>query len=337
MTKRFLFSTLFCALGLNFLMAATITVSNEPSAPAQFQVIQDAVNAASSGDTILISPSAFPYQSPSVGKKLYIYGPGYFPATTGHKTAILVGILTFSTGSGGSTISGLNIQEQVDVADGPVRLDHNSIQSIRFLAGGFDLIAEDNFIRGQIYPASNTIPSGVFRHNFFICVPTGSTLTGLQGNLLFDHNIFETTNAVEIAFLCNGLTIQNNIFLGPSNFGSFTNCAFDHNLVENPNAVDLPLPNSFGINNINGATPLFQKKNPGSHYSTWDLQLVPFTVGTGKGTDLKDIGLVTSNHPYSSTGEPFGLPVVRTLSLENNIVPAGANIKVRIVASKAKN
>ncbi|MCW5212530.1 hypothetical protein VU04_06435 [Desulfobulbus sp. TB] len=92
--------------------AATIIVDNNPSHDADYRTLQDAVDGASAGDTILIGPSfnRNSYGSLSVGeevtitKKLYIYGTGYVIDENGYqggKGTSIVGNILFKPLVGG--------------------------------------------------------------------------------------------------------------------------------------------------------------------------------------------------------------------------------------------
>lgn len=59
------------------LQAAILTVDNNPGAVAMYKTFQAAHDAASDGDTILISGSPLSYGTGSVKKRLNIVGPGY--------------------------------------------------------------------------------------------------------------------------------------------------------------------------------------------------------------------------------------------------------------------
>src|SRR5678815_4149484 len=73
---------LFLSLGLCINVFATVrTVSNNPTALAQFNTIQDAVNASVNGDTIYVHGSPTPYPGFTIqDKRLTIIGPGWSPA-----------------------------------------------------------------------------------------------------------------------------------------------------------------------------------------------------------------------------------------------------------------
>lgn len=61
----------------NPLHAATWTVDIETSRPADFRTIQEAVDAASDGDTILVAGSNTPYPAATISKRVAIKGPGH--------------------------------------------------------------------------------------------------------------------------------------------------------------------------------------------------------------------------------------------------------------------
>ncbi len=78
--KRTFTLLFFLATGY-FLQAKVLTVSNNPSRPAQYPTFAAAQTAAINGDTIYIHGSPFSYPAISVTKRLVIVGAGYKPNT----------------------------------------------------------------------------------------------------------------------------------------------------------------------------------------------------------------------------------------------------------------
>jgi hypothetical protein len=61
------------------LLANILKVSNRPESPAMFTELQAAVDAATNGDTILVTGSGTTYGGCNVSKKLCFQGQGYDP------------------------------------------------------------------------------------------------------------------------------------------------------------------------------------------------------------------------------------------------------------------
>jgi hypothetical protein len=106
-----LIAALSAAAGLTH--AAVLTVDNNPASVAMYTTLQAAVDAAATGDTILIAGSANSY-SANVGRQLHFRGPGYFLTdhnTPGiNKNTASVGITLYREGllnASGCTFSGL--------------------------------------------------------------------------------------------------------------------------------------------------------------------------------------------------------------------------------------
>ena len=75
-------------------------VNSSPGGAADFTTVQDAHDAAASGDTICVAGSPTVYGNLTATKTLYIYGPGYFLDENIHNQAKPVpcglGAVTFS-------------------------------------------------------------------------------------------------------------------------------------------------------------------------------------------------------------------------------------------------
>ena len=81
MKPQFLPLTLGLFLTCLQVCATQWTVSNSPQAPAQFTVLQVAVDSASVGDTLLVSGTGIAYASVIIDKPLVVIGEGYTPAS----------------------------------------------------------------------------------------------------------------------------------------------------------------------------------------------------------------------------------------------------------------
>ena len=93
------------------------TVSNNPANPAQFTEIQEAINAASDGDTIYVAGSATNYGNVLVNKRVVLIGAGWIQNGANSRTSITQIDITATTDNGGgsgSVISGFRIQGNLE-------------------------------------------------------------------------------------------------------------------------------------------------------------------------------------------------------------------------------
>ena len=118
--KRTIITTMALTVSLAF---ATIrTVDNHPNqAGADHINLQEAHEAASNGDTILVSPSHIPYPGIEVTKLLYFFGVGFDLedlsdiSSNMMQTAIISGTMQFQSNSEGSLIEGFDGDFFIDV------------------------------------------------------------------------------------------------------------------------------------------------------------------------------------------------------------------------------
>ena len=105
--RRYLSFSLSVALSLLILAsaahAAIITADKNAGNKADFTSLQAAHDAAASGDTLYVSGSSQPYNRLTLGKQLFVFGPGYFltenPHTHSRPLRAEVGGFTFNAGS----------------------------------------------------------------------------------------------------------------------------------------------------------------------------------------------------------------------------------------------
>ena len=86
--------------------ASVLTVSNDAKAPAQYTIIDDAVTAASVGDTILVYGSASSYGNVNIDRKVVLMGAGYNNPYNPNST---IGTIYLNDGSGALVASNTKI------------------------------------------------------------------------------------------------------------------------------------------------------------------------------------------------------------------------------------
>lgn len=83
MKRQIVFWAAFC---MAFYVQAKIFRVNNVAGMAPYQTINDAVKAASEGDTIIVDGAVEPYREAVIDKQLVIVGPGYFLTENGSST-----------------------------------------------------------------------------------------------------------------------------------------------------------------------------------------------------------------------------------------------------------
>ena len=321
-TSTFLFALLML---FSMQISATVfTVNNTPGSNAQYDNVQAAHDAASPGDTILVSGSATQYNGVSVNKKIVIIGPGFKPSNNDNLVANINFISLTSPNAEGSTFIGVKSNEIGNDTGG---LYINFIQINR---------CEFSNIRGSGYAKNwtieNTIALGLQGlelstvRNSFLGIATNIKSSGLISNnflggsqpisgenLLITNNIFFRTGSIRT----NTSILNNNLFYEIQGSGE----------IVIPN-LSFPVSNSFS-ENLEGLDPKFQNTSFGNTFRFQnDYNLQPDSPAKGAGTDGRDLG-VYGGQGFSNTGEP-PLPIVTDLLIKNSTLDKNGQLQVEI-------
>ena len=160
---------------------ATIrTVSNSPSTIiAQFNTIQAAIDASTSGDTIYVHGSPVNYAGFGISNmRLVIIGPGWSPDKTQAFTANVAGFDITGTGSTGTEIQGI-------VCTGNINIKPSHPDSLRFIRNKFG-----NGVQLNVNQNSTTYSGFLFEGNVFSLASVNATSGSVYRNFVFQNNIF---------------------------------------------------------------------------------------------------------------------------------------------------
>jgi hypothetical protein len=326
--------------------ATTFTLNNNNPSPGQYTTFDDAQNAASAGDTILVQASPNGYGEITFSKSLTLIGPGHRPAVNSGLAATFANIF-INNNLGNVRISGIRL----NFLSGP---------------GGGDLINNDNltvrncFIPNGVTIGSNssnvTFSNNIFEGSFNFSNSNGTDVTvsnnyfdaggsSLLGNAggsstkTFLNNIFATgSNVFLTTGNLNNAIFENNIFYGVSpNGGNQTNCVYNNNLTfDTPNDA-LPPSGQSGSNNIVGVDPQFVNfpvpGNPDFNYG-YNYRLQTGSPGLGAGTNGTNLGLYETDNEFSMTGEP-ARPQTTTVTVNPAVIPSGGSTQVNFTIRKS--
>ncbi|WP_194976511.1 hypothetical protein [Aquiflexum lacus] len=324
--KKLLLS-LFCLIVSVGLFAATRTVSNNAGDVAQFTSIQEAVDASSDGDIILISGSSTSYGSFTVNIRLTIIGPGANTDFNGGANAT-IGTLTFGSNQASQSILlGLNIGaiiigvadcDEVQVRRCQVNYLYHSPNDPSRIPQNW-LLEENNLYGSGVYNYydNNLTANWTIRNNYMnTCVINGSILSN---NVYYAGSIQGRANV-----------ITNSVFYGSSfslNQSSIANSIFN-------NAPNIDFSANSGSGNFLETDPQFVNFTFSSDLYRMDLSLQPGSVGINAGTDGTDIGLF-GGKGFLVSGLP-GIPSVESLVILNPTVPQNGTLNIQ-VEGKANN
>jgi len=333
--------------------AAVLTVSNDPVTPAQYTDLQSAHNAASPGDTLIVSgnydiPSGTgnQYQNLVFSKQLVVIGPGFKPINNG-KSAKFVSGLSFAAGSEGSVISGFYF---IGIGLGIYANNISIVNSfIATTTGGFTIntgidsvFFKNNMITSPLtfWGSNNFI---FIENNLFIGNGAGSMIANLSNpNCLISNNVFSWWPMASVYAFSNltNVLIANNIFYGIRSYQpgyTYAGCIFNNNLTYQTNNDTLPPQSATGAGNIIGQDPLFTLVPvPGNINFADDYTLQSTSPGHNAGTDGTDIGMYGGNYPMKDapiTGMSAA-PYITIFDIFNSVIQQGTGLDVHFKAYK---
>ncbi len=338
-----LLSSLVLSTSLAF--TATHTVSNHPLGGSQYNTLQAAYNAAANNDTILVEGTLTDNSLSSYSKTLVIIGQGLntqkenFLPTRFEKASSGPGSYAkwyISSGGTGSKFYGITFVG-----------DHYPEQSrtlMRIQAS--DILFENCKFDRAVHVNSSNV---VFKNCIFTkpgALNISSVLNILFSNCIFnseligsptsivsvDHCIFLSTGTCFIS--CSGFDIRNCIFMNSTGVSGIASSDFQNNLCRNSFTFPPAGNNNLGGNQT-AADPLFVTYTLDASYSTThDYHLQSGSPAIGTASDATDIGVHGGYTNFSEYGEVLIAPVMRSMNISNNTVPANGTINVNVEASK---
>ncbi len=335
-------------LGLQTFAQTTHTVSNVPGAEADFTSVQDAIDAAASGDTIYVQPSSTSYGTGAIiDKGLTIIGRSH--SKTNASTQLNI---TLNENSSNTTIKGIEgfISESfINIAGTINNLVITDCKSNIFLS---DVNAKNNtLIQGNILSSLsfNNNTNTIISNNIFdIGAPLNFTdvSTAIVSNNIF----YEFGNSHSSS--TGTLTIANSIFVTNSNNSGITEISISGNFQIN-NCLTYDYgggtlmfvgDGSSTINEVNNTLlntdPLFTNVDTSGSVTsigfnqfepqTDDVSLAIGSPAIGAGEGGTDLG-VFEGYNFSNLGIPRGFPSI-TIQNANSTVAKNANLTVTISA-----
>lgn len=348
--------------------ATVWTVSNDPNRPAQYSVLQTAVDAASPNDTLLVTGSGTSYYpGATIVKPLVIFGEGIesggaFPMTDLY--SITFGRFNSSLSSSGSRIYGCYISQSVNI-------------NPYFTGGTYEQMTLSDFIFERcslhyftINSNSNTSNVTVRNCLFYgdwsgVTMSAGGTINSLLGwftNIIVTNCIFSgnSTGVNGNNIDLNGnLVVRNCLFMQNTNYSVMNmieavfenniwyraetkdwsqnyvnNCTFNNNLSYLCNNNTLPPSNNIGSGNIVNQNPLFINYPALGGNFTWtqNYALLTGSPAIGTGTNGTDIGINSGNSPVTQLYKYAKIPAVTSLTIPVSSVPVGGTLQINIQA-----
>ena len=299
---------------------AILTVDNTVNSPAQYSVIQTAVDAASDGDTIYVVGSPTLYASAIITKKIYLIGDGHNtnkqdPSISKVNTIQLK--TTALSSSSGSIIEGLELNNlyiqgaYYSITD-TMLVDSVTIQYCK-INSTFHLYKYTSSVHiynnvinsmtnATIYNAYDGLNNIVVNNNII-------RYNNFKGNN-FHYTTFSNNNFISTVVnsqVSKNINFNNNIFYGLS--PNHSSNPHDGNIYSNNlsyftsnNVFDTIFPNS-GASNFEGLDPQFVSKPTLTPFATTDdYNLQTGSVAINAGSDGTDIGITGGPNPWPKDG-----------------------------------
>ncbi len=352
MKKLSLLSMLFISLFAN----ATIrTVSNTPSTLAQFNTIQAAVDASSSGDTVYVHGSPNGYAAFTItNKQLVIIGPGWSPDKNLPLTADVAGCTINGASCSNTEIQGITFTSTIVInVNHPdnlrfirnkfINIQIQLLQALVTYAGYLfegNIFDNGSFVNGS---GSTTYQNFIFQNNYFFSnIGNGSIFTFTNSiNVLFNHNLWFGSSPC-FTNNCRFLTITNNIFVGRDAAANNSSSTFNNNITFNA-VNNTPWASNSNVDaggNVANSNPQMVDQtavNAGTNNA-----LLDFTIAAGpannSGSDGKDMGLLfdgTGSLNWTSS-RISRLPFIFSMNIINPTIPAGGTLNV-VVEGRRNN
>jgi hypothetical protein len=334
------------------------TVSNTPSTLAQFNTIQAAVDASSSGDTVYVHGSPNPYVAFTItNKQLVIIGPGWSPNKNLPFTAVIPGCVINGATSSNTEIQGLVFNSTVSISTNHpdnLRFIRNQFVNLTFQIIQGSITYNGYLFEGNMFDnaqlqgsTASTYQNFLFQNNYFFesgcCV--GGNINGFQNsvNVLFNHNLwFGPTSSTRDCFAgnCRFLTMTNNIFVRRNAANQNSLSTFNNNITfnagtNNPWAVN---SNVDGGGNVVNTDP--QMVDQTAVNAGTDNPLLDFTIAAGpannSASDGKDMGLLfdATGSLNWTTSRGSRLPFILSMNIVNPTIPVGGTLSVQVEARK---
>ena len=344
------------------LFAGIITVNNTNPSPGQYNDLQTAIDAAQSGDTLLIHRSPTSYGNATITKRLVLIGEGVLPNKSPQGTSSLGNItLTYNTSTLehaskskliGLFISILNVFEKgtdVNFACDSIAISNAKIATIALKGKIYGLALQYSIVNtisgGLLYNckfSNNLISSAgmsnsdgtgnVFINNLFM-----TRLSSAGG--IVANNVFYANAGAVFPLACKNVIFSNNIFyntsipFNPSDFTSNGNTSINNQFNVNPLFVN---PITFGALYV--YTAIAPTTGPFA-----DFHLQPTSPAINAGTDGTDLGIYGGGVPWrdgSTTDSryryfplPDAVPVITGVTVQNPVVNQGGTLQIQINAT----
>ncbi len=337
--------------------SAILIVNNNVNNPDNYTNLQDAVDAATAGDTILVSGSETYYSATvpgtyiSINKKLTLIGAGYNPYTQYRLASRLDGIEFTSdvdNNPSESTIMGFYISGSINVSGSDInyiQIHRNRIEGrIQFYNNSYSnwnyWSIRNNII--SVISNSTSVSPGVANSNIENNIIFGRLEYLDAASIIFSNNIFTRSASWSDNYFISIKNCQfiNNIFCGGCFDDQPSNCTFTNNIINGYYGDGVNCSLNICEGNIVDSDPTFVSvSNYWFNYS-YDYHLDTGSPGIAAGTDGTNIGIYGGLHPFPGgdnvpwqTSAMPTLPQIYKMNVLNPTLPIDGTLQVKIEAT----
>ncbi len=360
--------TVFAYFIYSMSYAAIITVSNNADSPGQYTNLQTAINAASVGDTILVSGSPTNYGAVTINKQLTLFGSGYDPNNTFAKVAFLtnVTLVRFDAvqSASGTKISGFNLDRVYINNNNPDTMKDITVERCLIsISVIFQTLSPANYrnvtVQNCVFTSASTNVSfglyygvlhfnHVFRNNIFNGIIVGDIVSSVNYTNLnlvsFRNNILTGLGSGTILDEIKNAVFENNIFFrkdagNNSSDGASAHCngcAFNNNITYLSAFDTIPYGNNIGSGNLIDTDPmLVNYPSTGAAFSfSHDYTLMGGSPALFAGTDSTDIGITGGAMPFEVAAPPRIPQMLSILIGPPTAVPVNGTLQIQFTARK---
>ena len=337
-----------CVLLLNTTYAQTIRRVNNNTGVTGVNVYssaQAAHDAAAANDIIIIEPSATSYGDLVLTKPLKIYGNGYYLDTNtelkADQRSSPLGSIRFNTGSGGSSVYGIDaissaaaywyIHGVSNIIIQRCRMGYITILNSNVATTTNTTVSNititNNYIDGDIFcPGSLLVSNVIVSNNIIGRFMTAADKTNIQNWIVRNNTLTDRYNQGDEVTLANSV-FENNLLIRGSSVPAFTNVTFSFN-------VSASATFSGGIGNQNNFDVASAIVGTGAGISTDEAYQIKAgsplkTAGSG-GTEVGAYGGPT---PYVVSG----IPAIPSIVNMNNTATGSNTVPLSVTTSVKSN
>jgi len=308
------------------LFATTWTVNNNAGSIAQFSLLQDAIDAASSGDSLLIKGAGASYGEIDLAKRLVFIGEGYVNSGLAKSTEISK-VHFASTEASGSIFRNLYMSNGFARKTGFT----GDVDNIRLLRVqnyldltilGYNWTIVDSILTTYPYAHGITITGdyGLTVYNSKLDTPVSTSTVIGSSSIVFENCVITSTKNIKDAILRNCILIEAQT--GTDNI--YSNCIFQA-LTET----------SFLASQNNSQTASLFESAP-----LLDANFQPeegFSPALDAGTDGTDIGVTGGKYPIKTFNGENNLPHMTSNIMKTAIIKPGEALIFEFSAKQKDN